>query len=151
MWHVYSYDKLYPFGLFRYMIWLNVFHIRSNPRVIYGYYMEGVGELARCPQLVRGDMGTENGHLARMQTLIYGQNNVLYGASMNKHRIGSFLYVLRMECAQCWMDTLKPLKDRGDFTGDEIDIKLMQFCFSNLLQVRQWLHIQYECKAVSPF
>ena len=104
--------------------------------------MEAIGELAGCPQLVRRDMGTENGHLARMQTFVSGQESFLYGASMHNQRIESLRYVLRKECAQFWMDTLRALKDRCDFTGDAIDINLIQFCFSNLVQVRQWLHIQ---------
>ena len=88
-------------------------------------------------------MGTENGHLARMQTLLYGQERFLYGESLHNQWMYSFWYVLRKECAQFWMDTLRALKDRCDFTGDAIDINLIQLCFSNLVQVRQWLHIQW--------
>ena len=54
---------------------------------------------------------------------------------MHNRRIESFWYVLREECAQFCMDTLRALKDRGDFTGDATDINLMQFCFSNLVQI----------------
>ena len=147
LWHVDSYEKLKPFGFCingcidgfsRYMIWLNVYHTRVNA----SYYVEAIGELAGRPQLVRGNMGTENGHLARMQTFLSGQESFLYGASMHNHRIESFWYVLRKECAQFWVNAMRALKDRGDFTGDAIDITLIQFCFSNLLQVRQWLHIE---------
>ena len=77
LWHVDSYEKLKPFGFCingcidgfsRYMIWLNVYHTRVNA----SYYVEAIGELAGRPQLVRGNMGTENGHLARMQTFLSG-------------------------------------------------------------------------------
>ncbi|OWF45213.1 hypothetical protein KP79_PYT23580 [Mizuhopecten yessoensis] len=96
LWHVDSYDKLKPFGLCingcidgfsRRIIWLNVYHTSSNPRVIAGFYMDAVSELGGCPQLVRGDMGIENGHLARMQTLLSGEESFLYGASMHNQRI----------------------------------------------------------------
>ena len=102
---------------------------------LYGTYRLSIGELAGCPQLVRGDMGTENSHLARMQTFLSGQERFLYGASMHNQSIENFWYVLRQECAQFWMDTLRALKDRGDFTGDAIDINLMQFCFSNFNKI----------------
>ncbi|OWF56044.1 hypothetical protein KP79_PYT20971 [Mizuhopecten yessoensis] len=96
--------------------------------------MDAVSELGGCPQLVRGDMGTENGHLARMQTLLSGEESFLYGASMHNQRIESFWCILRKECSQFWMDTLRTLKDHGDFTGDAIDTSLIQFCFSTLVQ-----------------
>lgn len=67
-------------------MWLNMYHTSSNPRVIARYYMEAVTELLRCPQMVRGDMGTENGHIARMQTLLSGEESFLYGASMHNQR-----------------------------------------------------------------
>lgn len=146
LWHVDSYDKLKPFGLCingcidgfsRRIIWLNIYHTSSNPRVIAGYYIEAVSELVGCPQLVRGDMGTENGHIARMQTLLVGEESFLYGASMHNQRIESFWCTLRKECSQFWMDTLGALKDHGDFTGSAIDTSLIQFCFSTLVQVRR--------------
>lgn len=137
LWHVDSYDKLKPFGLCingcidgfsRRIIWLNVYHTSSDPRVIAGYYIEAVSELSGCPNLVRGDMGTENGHLARMQTFLRGPESFLYGASMHNQRIESFWCILRKECAQFWMDLFRVLKDHGDFSGDAIDTSLIQFC-----------------------
>ena len=103
----------------------------SNPRVIAVYYIEAVSKLAGCPHLVRGDKGTENGHLARMQTFTSGDDSFLYGKSMHNQRIEGFWCILRKECAQFWMDTLTALKDQGDFTGDAMDTMLVQFCFSN--------------------
>ncbi|XP_041364959.1 uncharacterized protein LOC121380210 [Gigantopelta aegis] len=69
-----------------------------------------------------------------MQTLLSGQDSFLYGASMHNQRIESFWCILRKECAQFWMDTLRALKDQGDFIGDATDTNLIQFCFSNLVQ-----------------
>ena len=144
LWHVDSYDKLKPYGLCingcidgfsRRIIWLNVYHTSSNPRVIAGYYIESVCELAGCPTLVRGDKGTENCKIARMQTLLSGEESFLYGASMHNQRIESFWNILRKECSQFWIDTLGAVKDHGHFTA--IDISLIQFCFSTLVQVRK--------------
>eukprot|EP00105_Crassostrea_gigas_P025855 XP_011446570.1 PREDICTED: uncharacterized protein LOC105341643 [Crassostrea gigas] len=143
LWHVDSYDKLKPYGLCisgcidgfsRQIMWLNVYHTSSNPRVIAGYYMETVTELLGCPQMVRGDMGTENGHIARMQSLLSGEESFLYGASMHNQKIESFWCTLRKECSQFWMDTLGSLKNRADFTGSAVDISLIQFCFTALVQ-----------------
>ena len=76
LWHLDAYDKLKPYGLCisgcidgfsRQLIWLNVYRTSSNPRVIAGYYIEAVDQLVGCPSMVRGDMGTENGHVAGMQ------------------------------------------------------------------------------------
>ena len=158
LWHVDSYDKLKPFGLCisgcidgfsRRIIWLNVYRTSSNPRVIAGYYMEAVQELLGCPRMVRGDMGTENGHIARMQTLLSGEESFLYGASMHNQRIESFWCTLRKECSQFWMDTLGSLKDRGYFTGSAVDTNLIQFCFSMLVQVRRRILFQSMSKTSS--
>ena len=158
LWHVDSYDKLKPFGLCisgcidgfsRRIIWLNVYRTSSNPRVIAGYYMEAVTELLGCPRMVRGDMGTENGHIARMQTLLSGEESFLYGASMHNQRIESFWCTLRKECSQFWMDTLGSLKDRGYFTGSAVDTNLIQFCFSMLVQVRRRILFQSMSKTSS--
>ena len=63
--------------------------------VIAGYYNEAVTELLGCPRMVSGDMGTENGHIARMRTLLSGEESFLYGASMHNQRMESFWCTLR--------------------------------------------------------
>jgi hypothetical protein len=98
--------------------------------------MEVVQKLGGCPQMVRGDLGTENGQVARMQTVLSGQESFLYGKSTHNQRIESFWGILRRECTQYWMDVFRPLKDEGFFTGDCVDISLVQFCFTKLVQVR---------------
>ena len=90
-----------------------------DPRVIAGYYIEAVDQLVGCPSMVRGDMGTENGHVAGMQRFLTGQqSSFLYGKSTHNQRIESFWSILRKECSQFWMDTLRGLIDEGLFTGD---------------------------------
>ena len=121
LWHLDAYDKLKPYGLCisgcidgvsRQLIWLNVYRTSSNPRVIAGYYIEAVDQLVGCPSMVRDDMGTENGHVAGMQRFLTGQqSSFLYGTSTHKQRIESFWSIVRKECSQFWMDTLRRLKD----------------------------------------
>jgi len=144
LWHLDSYDKLKPYGLCingcidgfsRRLIWLNVYRSSSDPRLIAGYFMEAVHEFNGCPRLLRGDMGTENSHVAQMQSLLSGSTSFIYGNSTHNQRIESFWGILRRECAQFWMDLLRGLKDTGHFTGDDIDTSLIQFCFSLLVQV----------------
>lgn len=69
IWHLDSYDKLKPFGIFingcidgfsRKIIWMNAFTISSDPKIISGYYMEAVQRLGGCLRIVRGGRGTEN-------------------------------------------------------------------------------------------
>ena len=59
----------------------------SDPRVVAGYYMEVVNSLKGCPSMMRGDMGTENGHVAQMQEILSGKDSFLYGKSMHNQRI----------------------------------------------------------------
>lgn len=144
IWHFDSYDKLKPYGLCingcidgfsRTIIWLDVYSTSSDPRVVAGYYMEAVQTRKGCPQKMRGDMGTENGHVAEMQTFLTGNNSFLYGKSCHNQRIESWWGILRRHSAQNWMTMLRRMKDDGHFTGDLLDTSLVQFCFMNLLQV----------------
>ena len=112
-------------GFSRQVIWLNVFRTSSKPEGIAGYFMEAVGEKMGYPHMVRGDMGTENGRVAEIQAFLSGnQGSFVYG-QVNNQQIEAFWCVLRKECTQFWMDTLKSLKDGGDFTGDVLDTGLL--------------------------
>lgn len=77
-----SYDKLKPFGICtngcidgfsRKMIItdLNAYTTRSDPKLIGGYYIGAVHHLGGCPRVVRGDLGTENGHVKDFQHLLH--------------------------------------------------------------------------------
>ena len=63
VWHFDGYDKLKPYGLCisggicgfsRHLLWLNVYHTNSDPRVIGGYFLEAVKSSGGCPRIVRG-------------------------------------------------------------------------------------------------
>lgn len=153
IWHLDSYDKLKRYGLCingcidgfsRYLIWLNVYTTSSNPRVIAGYYMEAVSSRKGCPSLMRGDKGTENGHVAHMQDFMTDRKGFIYGRSTGNQRIEMFWGFLRRQCCQYWIDALGLLEDVGLFDGGFLDRNLIQFCCMSLLQfdlddiVRLW-------------
>ena len=148
IWHFDGYDKLKPYGLCvsgcidgysRYIIWLKVYKTNNDPKVISGYYMECVRERMGAPTKIRADRGTENGHVAAMQTLLVGTDSFLYGRSTANQRIESWWGVLRRQCGQFWMNCLETLKDHGLFSGDILDKGLVQFCFTALLQVSRYI------------
>ncbi|KAF3856889.1 hypothetical protein F7725_017612 [Dissostichus mawsoni] len=156
LWHMDSYDKLKPYGIAingcidgfsRYIMWMEAYTTNSDPNVIADYYISAVTHIGGCPQRMRADRGTENGHIREMQ-LFLRRNHTDHHAGE-----GSFIYgctdrivvgVLRKQSVQFWMDPFKTLKDDGYFTGDFLDKNLVQFCFLNLLQeeldevVRTW-------------
>lgn len=145
LWHVDSYDKLKRYGICingcidgfsRHIIWVNAYRTSSDPKVTGGYFIESVSKTGGCPHLVRGDMGTENGHIAQMQEfLTEREKSFLYGKSTGNQRIEMFWSFFRRQCSQFWIDTLSDLRDNGHFTGTFADISLVQFCFLMLIQV----------------
>ena len=144
IWHIDSYDKLKHYGLCIngciggfscQIIWLNVYKTSSNPRTIAGYYMEAIRSRNGCPARMRGDQGTENGHVAAMQVFLTEKESFFFGKSTANQRIEMFWSFLRRQCSQFWINVLSNLRENGEFTGDFIDVDLVQFCFMKLLQV----------------
>ena len=100
-WHIDGYDKLKPYGICisgcidgfsRKMIWLNTHSTNSDPRLIAGYFIDSVMQHGR-PLKVRLDHGTENTHIAAMQSFMHGSENgispdcVTLGPSTGNQRI----------------------------------------------------------------
>ena len=144
LWHLDGYDKLKPYGLCihgcidgysRYIVWLRVYSTNHDPKLVAGYFMDAAEELMAVPKLVRGDRGTENGHVAAMQTFLAGEGSFLYGRSTSNQRIEAWWGVLRRQCGQFWMDVFEQLKDSGQFGGSFVERALVQFCFSDLVKV----------------
>ena len=107
----------------------------SNPRVVAGYYIEAMCKRRGCPAFMRGDNGTENDVVAQMQEFLSGNNTFFYGKSTGNQRIEMFWNFLRKECVQYLIDSQGTLRDMGLFTGDFIDVNLIQFCCMKLLKV----------------
>jgi hypothetical protein len=74
------------------MIWLNTHSTNSDLRLIAGYFIDSVMQHGR-PLKVRLDRGTENTHIAAMQSFIHGSENgispdcVTLGPSTGNQRI----------------------------------------------------------------
>lgn len=152
IWHIDSYDKLKRFGLCingcidgfsRNVIWVCCYTTSSNPRVIAGYYTEAIKSCGGCPRLIRSDKGTENVLVREMQQFLRrdgqddraGDRSFITGKSTSNQRIEYWWNFLRRECTDFWISMFYSLESDGDFSGDFIDMSLIQFCFMSLLQV----------------
>ena len=152
LWHMDSYDKLKPFGICingcidgysRYVLWMEAYTTNNDPKVIASYYTKCIERVGGCPERLRADRGTENGHVEGMQVFLRrehsdafaGIKSFLYGRSTANQRIESWWGILRKQSVQFWMNLFKSLQDAGHFSGDALDKSLMQFCFLELVQV----------------
>ncbi len=79
LWHMDSYDKLKPYGIAingcidgfsRHIMWMEAYTTNSNPKVIADYFINTVMRIGGCPQRLRADPGTENGHVKDMQMFL---------------------------------------------------------------------------------
>ena len=151
IWHFDGYDKLKHYGICisgcidgysRKIMWLNAYSTNNDPKVIGGYFVECVKECGGCPRIVRGDCGTENGHVKAFQQLLRSSHtdsladrSYMDGASTKNQRIEAWWSILRKQCAQYWMELFQSLQEEGHFRGDILDKNLIQFCFMGLIQV----------------
>lgn len=173
-WHLDSYDKLKPYGLCingcidgysRYIIWLKLGSTNSDPSVVAGYYIEELLNLGGFPSTVRGDRGTENVKVELLQELLKNEFNsnsnrdaFIWGSSQRNQRIESWWRQLRTHDAQYWMNFFQEMSDNNYFRGTEVDIGLVQFCFSDIIQrelnevVKTWNNhlIQRSGNAIAP-
>lgn len=102
--------------------------------------METVENLGGCPIIVRGDFGTENGHVRDFQRFLRRNvqqeyNSYMEGASTANQRIESWWGFLRKECMEFFISLFVDLKDRGLFDGGFLDKNLIRFCFLGIIQV----------------
>ena len=67
-----GYDKLKPYGIAisgcidgfsRFIVWMEAFTTNNDPRVIPDYFVSSAERLGGCPERLRADRGTENGHV----------------------------------------------------------------------------------------
>ena len=156
IWHIDGYDKLKPFGLCisgcidgfsRKIIWLNVYNTNNNPRIIGGYFLEAVREHGGCPRVVRGDFGTENGHVRDFQTYFRRNGDresalppYIDGSSTGNQRIEGWWGILRRQCLHFWIESFKKLEEEDLFRGSFLDKNIVLFCFTALLQVTIYIY-----------
>ncbi|XP_030609254.1 uncharacterized protein LOC115796912 [Archocentrus centrarchus] len=149
IWHLDSYDKLKPYGICinasidgfsRKIVWLNAYTTNSNPKVIGGYYIEAVQRLRGCPRVVRGDLGTENGHVRGFQRFLVPVNpndtldSYLEGASSGNQRIEYWWRFLRSQCLEFWLSLFEDIRNNGYFDGGFLEKNLLQYCFMGPIQ-----------------
>ncbi|KAL3973486.1 ADP-sugar pyrophosphatase / 8-oxo-dGDP phosphatase / ADP-D-ribose pyrophosphorylase [Sarotherodon galilaeus] len=127
IWHMDSYDKLKPYG-----ICINGSIDGLSRKIIWGYYIEAVQCLKGCPRVVRGDLGTENGHVRGSQRFLgpVAPNDTLKsyleGASTStaNQRIEYWWRFLRSQCLEFWLSLFADIRDNGyktSFSFDELD------------------------------
>lgn len=118
-----------------------------------GYYLNGIQLVGGCPKTIRSDMGTENKTVERIQTslrelfddIVNTKPPFLYGKSVNNQRIESWWCILRKHSAQFWMNLFQVLKEDDHFDGTFLDKSLIQFCFTDLIQVRSFYYFNTLC------
>ena len=148
IWHMDSYDKLKPFGICvngcidgfsRKIVWLKAYNTNSDPKLIGGYYIEAVQRSAGCPRVMRGDLGTENGHVRAFQRFLVPMeeslDSYLEGASTANQRIEYWWGFLRKQCVEFWLCLFADLRDNGFFDGEFLDKNILQFACMGLIQV----------------
>lgn len=150
IWHIDGYDKLKQYGFAihgcidgfsRKIMWMEACRTNNDPKVIASYFLNVVESLGGCPQKIRADRGTENGHVRDMQLFLRKtddeaeNDSFMYGKSTTNQRIEWWWGMLRKQNAQYWMNIFEELKDEGLFDGDYLDKALLQFTFMNTIQV----------------
>ena len=50
-------------GFSRYIVWMEAYTTKNDPRVIADYFVSSAARLGGCPERLRADRGTENGHV----------------------------------------------------------------------------------------
>ena len=63
-------------------------------------------------------------------------NSFLEGTRKGNQRIESLWGHLRRQCVQSYMNLFHSIQDEGSFTGNYVDINILLFCFTHILQVR---------------
>ena len=127
LWHMDSDDKLKPYGIAingcidgfsRYVVWMEAYKTNNNPKIKADYFIASIARLGGCPELVRADRGTENGHVENMLDFLRRNHtdsfardrSFIYGRSTTNQRIESWWRILRKQSAQFWINFSKPFK-----------------------------------------
>lgn len=153
MWHIDGYDKLAKYGIYihgcvdgfsRYILWLHAYHTNKDSSVIAGYFLECVINLQKGPARIRCDRGTENVHVEQIQKFLRrhgtdgnaGNNSFIYGSSVNNQRIEWMWGMIRRQGMQFWLNFFQKMCDENQFNRSYLDLNLVQFCFTDMVQVR---------------
>ena len=108
------------------------------------FFIDCVRQLSGLPQVVRGDCGTENIHIAAVEQFSGSRRNhgdsmaweksFLYGKSVANQRIEALLGFLRTSITDWWMRFFKDLTEQGHFDNSSvIHVQCWRFCFMGLI------------------
>ena len=97
----------------------------------------------RTTTIVRGDRGTENVFVARIQRHLRenhsdsfaGEKSFLYGRSVSNQRIEAWWSFLRKTETNWWMNFLKDLREQGIYSDvDPVQVECLKFAFMPVIQ-----------------
>jgi hypothetical protein len=152
IWHIDGYDKLKPFGFCihgaidgysRRLLWLKVGVTNNDPHIIAKYYLDYIHCHGSTAAVIRGDQGTENVHVARIQKYLRaddsdsfgGEKSFLVGRSVSNQRIEAWWSYFRRNETNWWINYFKDLRDQGLFSGcDPVQVECLKFCYLPLIQ-----------------
>ncbi|XP_061926472.1 uncharacterized protein LOC133665240 isoform X2 [Entelurus aequoreus] len=144
LWFLDSYDELTTYGitisactdLFSdTILWIEADNNNGDPSVFLNHFLDTVTRIGGCPQRLLAKSSRENKHITEAQTFLRrnhtdcyaGEDSVKDGFSLSRHR---------------WLHTCTPWKfcfanlgELGQFTGNDLDKNLIQFCFLHIIQV----------------
>ena len=151
-WHLDGYDKLARYGIYihgcvdgfsRHVIWLNAYYTNKDSKVISGYFMDFVTKYNICPMRIRSDRGTKNVHVEELQKFLRrnytdeyaGNRSFVCGKGVTNQRIEWMWGLVRRQGIQYWINFFQRLLDEDVFDGEYLDVNLVRFCFTDLIQV----------------
>lgn len=144
-WHLDGYDKLAPYGICihgcidgfsRKIIWLKAGITNRRPEVVAQYFLEAAIEEGGFPRKLRGDCGTENGLVARIQQQARGEEDAfIYGRSTSNQRIERWWGHLRNARSDFWIHQFKLLQQEDLLMKDSLIHRLsVQYSFLPFIQ-----------------
>lgn len=132
VWHIDGYDKLKSFGFAihgaidgysRRILWLEVGQSNNDPQVVAQYFVDYMKRIGGTANRIRGDCGTENCIIARIQRFLRRddadhfakEKSFMYGKSVANQRIEAWWSFQRRWGINWWINYFKDLRDRGNY------------------------------------
>ena len=151
-WHIDGYDKLKPYGFAihgaidgfsRRILWLEVGTSNNDPNIVLNHYVDTCIQLGAIPCVVRSDHGTENVLVEELHKALRANfndeyaadNSFLKGKSSANQRIERWWGILRVQCANFWINLFKDMISIGLLdNGNQFHIHTLRFCFMDLIE-----------------
>nr|XP_061812194.1 uncharacterized protein LOC133603059 [Nerophis lumbriciformis] len=106
----------------------------GEPSVFLNHFLDTVTRIGGCPQRLLFKPSRENEHIITAQTFLRrnhtdcyaGEDSVMEGFNFKHHRW--------LHTCTPWKFCFADLRELGQFTGKDLDKKLIQFCFLHIIQ-----------------